>query len=98
MALRTDRLLVVLEEATVLSTRLSIPVRMVSAHRELKQGKNQYALRWGAFLLAYASIEGFFNSVLSNRKSSNRVLPLNPDKVRHVAKEVDGVELSMAML
>jgi hypothetical protein len=93
MTPRHGRLPVVLEEAEVLSTRLDIPVRMVSAHRELKQGRNQYAVRWGAFLLAYAPTEGFFNAVLAHRSGNNRVLPLNPDKVRRVAKEADGVDI-----
>lgn len=91
--LRHERLPVVLDEAEVLATRLDIPVQMVSAHRELSPGQKQYAIRWGAFLLTYAPIEGFFSGVLVHRKSNTRAVPLNPDKIRQVAKNLDGVDL-----
>ena len=83
----------VLEHAEVMSTRLDIPARIVTLHRGSARGLNQYALRWGAFLLVYAPLEGFFNDVLGYREDKNRTLPLNPDRIRDAAKSKHGVDL-----
>lgn len=87
------RLKRVIAESETLSLRLQIPVRLVSAHRELRAGKNQHALRWGAFLLAYASLEGFYTRILSEGSNTNRALPLNVDKIAQAAEKQDSVHL-----
>lgn len=83
----------VLQHAEVMSTRLDIPARIVSLHRGSARGLDQYALRWGAFLLVYAPLAGFFNDVLGYRDDQNRTLPLNPDRTRDAAKRKHGVDL-----
>ncbi|MDJ0314553.1 hypothetical protein [Arthrobacter sp. H35-D1] len=74
--------------------RLKIPSDMISLHSDLRyakrpdgktlQGKGQHTLRWGAFLLTYAALEGFFNEIC--KSPNTRILPLNADKIRDAIK------------
>jgi hypothetical protein len=78
-----------------LSVRLQIPCDIVAVHREggsEKARSGAYAsLRYGAFLLAYAPLEAFFDSISGYRQQSNHPLPLNPDKIRDVVAKACGV-------
>lgn len=81
--------------------RFQIPAGIIGLHNDLRkaklpdgntlQGKRQHQLRWGAFLLTYACIEGFFNGVLDG--PSNRIIPINPDKINKTAKDNHGIDL-----
>ena len=93
MAAPHQHLSKVRDAAEVVSARLIIPVCMIDLHRAVPQSKNQQAVRWGAFLLTYAPIEGFFNEILDYRTSKSRSLPLNPDKIRDAALTQHGVKL-----
>ncbi|MEU8773553.1 hypothetical protein [Streptomyces sp. NPDC048606] len=93
----------VIAAAGALSAGLRNPALLVGLHRDidgltgkdgrsLKGSKKQYALRWGIFTTSYAAVEAFFNDVLALDPSRTRHLPLNPDKLRHVAQQ-QGVRL-----
>lgn len=82
----------VIAAASVAGASLVIPTRMIDLHREVKPSARQQALRWGAFLLIYAPLEAFFNQVLASEES-NRVIPLNPDKLRERALKLHQVDL-----
>ncbi|RQO50011.1 hypothetical protein DBV08_05685 [Rhodococcus sp. KBW08] len=93
----------VIDVAETAAARLEIPTTMVTLHRDLQhakmpdgrslRGPRQHSLRWGAFLLVYGQIEGFFGEVLGYRDEKNRTLPLNPDKIRDVAMKEHAVDL-----
>lgn len=82
--------------------RLMIPADMISLHSDLRnailpegktlQGRRQHTLRWGAFLLVYAPVEGFFKEILEV-PAGQRGVPLNSDKIREKAMKDHGVRL-----
>lgn len=81
--------------------QLKIPAGIIGLHGDLKNaalpdgkiltGPRQHSLRWGAFLLTFASLEGFFNEFL--RGSSTRPLPVNLDKIARASENEHGVRL-----
>ncbi|WP_139417702.1 hypothetical protein [Agromyces laixinhei] len=91
----------VLDAARVVSERMKIPAEMITLHGRLRdatlpegatlQGPGQHTLRWGAFMLAYAPLEAFFNAVLP--PTDNRPMPLNVDKIRQTAQREHDVSL-----
>lgn len=82
----------VLDSASMAAASLRIPTQMINLHREVKRSARQQALRWGAFLLVYAPLEAFFNEILSSEEN-NRVVPLNPDKLRDRALKLHQIHL-----
>lgn len=78
--------------AATAATSLEIPTRMLDLHREVRPSARQQALRWGAFLLVYAPAEAFFNEVLASEEN-NRVIALNPDRLRDRALKLHRVSL-----
>lgn len=81
---------------TELAAQLQIPCDVIAVHRtEVGPGgreKKYASLRYGAFLLAYAPFEGFFENLTEYRKTKNRVLGLSPDKIRGAVAESYGVK------
>jgi hypothetical protein len=79
-----------------LAARLQIPCDVIAVHRtEVGPGgreKKYASLRYGAFLLAYAPFEGFFENLTDYRKTKNRVLGLSPDKIRGAVADAYGVK------
>lgn len=92
MAQTNEQLQRVIAAASVAAASLEIPTRMIDLHREVNRSVRQQALRWGAFLLVYAPVEAFFNEVLASEEN-NRVIPLNPDKLRERALKLHQVDL-----
>lgn len=88
----SEHLQKVLDSASTAAMSLKIPSQMIDLHREVERSARQQALRWGAFLLIYAPIEGFFNEILTSEES-NRVVPLNSDKLRDRALKLHQVHL-----
>ncbi|WP_314856035.1 hypothetical protein [uncultured Microbacterium sp.] len=89
-----------LAAAERLAVALREPTLLVTLHRDLgdlgagwteSPRKKTSALRWGIFTMSYAATEAFFNDVLAP-EGHNRVLPLNPDRLRGAGQEC-GVEL-----
>ena len=85
-AVMTERSLVDLAEAagTELAVRLRIPCDIVDVHRvNDSRAKIYSSLRYGAFLLAYAPLEGFFTQLTRYADRANgRALPLKLDKIQ----------------
>ena len=85
-AVMTERSLVDLAEAAgaELAVRLRIPCDIVDVHRvNDSRAKIYSSLRYGAFLLAYAPLEGFFTQLTRYADRANgRALPLNLDKIQ----------------
>ncbi|MFE7195695.1 hypothetical protein [Microbacterium oxydans] len=92
-----------LEHTDNLSQQLRIPCEMISLHRDLStatlpdggslRGRRQHTLRWGAFLLIYGALEGYYESLLGYRAIKNRTLSLDPTRVQQFANETHGVTL-----
>lgn len=92
----------VIDAGNETSKLLKIPADMISLHSELRdaklpdggtlQGKRQHSLRWGAFLLVYAPLEGFFKEAL-NDSANTRTLPLNIGKIQNKFATVHNVKL-----
>jgi hypothetical protein len=80
---------------TELATRLQIPCDIIAVHRDdVAPGgreKKYASLRFGAFLLTYAPLEAFFENLTGYRERTNRVLGVNPDKIRTVLADTYGV-------
>lgn len=79
-----------------LSKRLVIPCDIIAVHREdgLKVGGRERkwaSLRYGAFLLSYAPLEGFLNEVTEYRAIKGRPLPVSVDRVRIALHERWGI-------
>jgi hypothetical protein len=68
-----------------LARRLRIPCDIVDVHRLNDSRKKIFAsLRYGAFLLAYAPLEGFFTTLTGYAdRNPGHALPLNLDKIQH---------------
>lgn len=67
-----------------LALRLRIPCDIVDVHRLSNSSaqKRYSSLRYGAFLLAYAALEGFFTGLTGySQRAAGRSLPLNLDKI-----------------
>jgi hypothetical protein len=79
----------------VFAARLQIPCDIIAVHRtNVTQGgrERKYAsLRYGAFLLAYAPLEAFFDDLTGYRSAKNRVLGLSPDRIRVAVAEAHTV-------
>jgi hypothetical protein len=69
---------------TELAARLRIPCDILDVHRvNDSRGRIYSSLRYGAFLLAFAPLEGFFTQLTQyGRRKSWRALPLNLDKIQ----------------
>lgn len=81
----TERSLVEVAESagTELALRLRIPCDIVDVHRLSDSRSRIYqSLRFGAFLLAYAPLEGFFTQLTRYAERASRALPLNLDKIQ----------------
>jgi hypothetical protein len=85
-AVVTERSLVDIAECAgdELATRLRIPSDIVDVHRISESHKRMYSsLRYGAFLLTYAPLEGFFTALTGYaERADGRALPLNLDKIQ----------------
>jgi hypothetical protein len=82
----TEQSLVGLAESAgnALGLRLRIPCDIVDVHRRNgSRAKIYSSLRYGAFLLAYAPLEGFFTQLTQYaERASGRALPLNLDRIQ----------------
>jgi hypothetical protein len=76
-----------------LASRLVIPCDIIAVHRldrRLGRPKVFQSLRYGAFLLTFAPIEGFFDNITSYRSRTNRTLGFSTDRVRGAINDVYG--------
>ncbi|MER7009564.1 hypothetical protein ABT297_41865 [Dactylosporangium sp. NPDC000555] len=68
-----------------LAGRLVIPVDLIEVHRRqpsLGRTREFQSIRYGAFLLAYASFERYFNHLVELHGGPSRGLPATMDKIR----------------
>jgi len=91
-----NRVSIVNNALNELSKRLVIPCDIIAVHREdgLRVGGRERkwaSLRYGAFLLAYAPLEGFLNDVTEYRAMKGRPLPVSVDRVRDACRERWGI-------
>jgi hypothetical protein len=86
IAAMTERSLVDVAESAgdELALRLRIPCDIVDVHRISESRKRIFSsLRYGAFLLTYAPLEGFFTQLTGYAaRTDGRALPLNLDKIQ----------------
>lgn len=72
----------------VLAKRLEMPVGIINVHRNIKSNtKEAQQLRFGAFLLIYGALEGYFQAICK-QPNNTRVTPLVPDKINTKIKNI----------
>jgi hypothetical protein len=79
-----------------LARRLVIACDVIAVHRDDVglaggRGRKWTSLRYGAFLLAYAPFEAFFDNLTDYRATKRRTLGIAPDKVRNACQKTLGI-------
>lgn len=79
-----------------LARKLVIACDVIAVHRDDVgsgggRARKWASLRYGAFLLAYAPFEAFFDELTNYRATKHRTLSIDPEKVRNACQQTLGI-------